>query len=147
MKMADKSMQAASPHHQNRRGRMSEFTFKILEGSFSIHRFEPSTKVPKEVFKSGFFAVCRTDEELSVVCPASLTFAGSKCNTGWAGMKIVGPLDLNEVGVMAGVLRILSVYGISIFAVSTYDTDYIFVKAPNLKRAVSALKNAGYKFM
>jgi len=126
---------------------MPEITLKLLEGLFSIHRFESSTEVPKEVFKSSFFAVCKTDEELSVVCPVSLMLEGSKCNTGWAGIKIVGPLDLGEVGVLAGVSRILSVYGISIFAVSTYDTDYIFVKALNLKRAVSALKNAGYKFM
>ncbi len=126
---------------------MQSLKLEVLDQHFSIHRFEPSTEVPKKVFKSGFFAVCRTDEELSVVCPASLVLVGSKCNTGWAGIKIVGPLDLDEVGVLAGVLRILSVYRISILAVSTYDTDYIFVKALNLKRAVSALKNAGYKFM
>jgi len=118
-----------------------------MEGAFSIHRFQSSTEIPREVLKSSFFAICKTDEELSVVCPEELILTGSKCNSGWAGIKIVGPLDLDEVGVIAGVSRILSVYRISIFAVSTYDTDYIFVKDHNLKRAVSALKNAGYKFM
>ena len=126
---------------------MPTLELKLLEGSFSIHRLHPSAGIPEEVLKSGFFAVCRSDEELSVVCPASLALEGSRCDKGWSGFKITGPLDLSEVGIVAGVSRILSVYRISVFVVSTHDTDYFFVKSSSLNRAVSALKNAGYIFL
>ncbi len=144
---ADNPKTTARLTYETRRCLMAEIALKLLDGLFSIHRFQPSAHIPRDVYKSGFFAACKTGEELSVVCPASLNLRGSLCDAGWAGIKIVGPIDLGEVGVLARISQILSAYRISIFAVSTYDTDYIFVKNLNVKRAVSALKNAGYAFL
>ncbi len=92
----------------------------------------------------GFFFVGKTDEELSLVCR---TEAAPACTLaredGWRGFRIEGQLDFSLIGILSRLSAILAENGIGIFAVSTYNTDYILVKAQDFDRALSALSEAG----
>lgn len=118
----------------------------VIPGELNIHRFDPTDKVPIDTLTGGFFSICRTDEELSVVCADTIPLASAQCEKGWSGIKVLGPLEFGMTGILANLAGLLAQAGISIFAVSTYDTDYILVKTGHLVRAVAALKEGGYSF-
>jgi len=119
---------------------------ELLEGNLTIHRLSPSAEIPVEVFSSEFLNISKTHEELSIVCPSSLELKSEHCDNDWACIKIKGSLDFGLTGVLAKLCGVLAEARISIFAISTYDTDYILVKAAKAKKAVAALETAGYKF-
>ena len=91
-----------------------------------------------------FFSVTRTPAELSVVCDAASVPIGVKAEGPWSALAVRGPMDLNITGVLAGLATPLAVAGISIFAVSTYDTDYLLVRHHDMDRAVRVLRAAGH---
>jgi len=94
-----------------------------------------------------FFFLCRTAEELSLVCPtADVPGETLAREDGWRGFYIAGELDFSLVGILARIADILAREGVSLFAVSTYNTDYILVKEENFGRAKEALRREGYKF-
>ncbi len=123
---------------------MTELRLELLDEQFAIHRFSPSAKIPDEVFDEAFFNIVKTEEELSIVCRNSLTLNSERCDQGWSCIKVSGPLELNTSGILAKLSKVLAEERISIFAISTYDTDYILVKADKATEAVAALKDAGY---
>ena len=86
-----------------------------------------------------------TDEEFSLVCPTDMVPANTTDrDDGWRAFRIVGVLDFSLVGILAGISEILAENKIGLFAVSTYNTDYILTKAENFERALEVLKSAGY---
>jgi hypothetical protein len=91
-----------------------------------------------------FISVTRTREELSIILSDQRPPAKAKCERDWRLLMVKGPLDFTQVGIIAGLSGTLAEAGISIFALSTYDTDYIMVKQADLDRALSALREAGY---
>lgn len=94
---------------------------------------------------AGFFFIGRTDEEISLVCRTSDVPAHTVAREdGWRGFRIEGPLEFSLVGILARLSSVLAENGIGIFAVSTYNTDYILVKSENHDRAMSVLAQAGY---
>ena len=96
-------------------------------------------------FSREFVFLSRTDEELSLVCETSCVPANTLAREdGWRGFRVSGVLDFSLVGILASITGILAAQGISIFAVSTYNTDYIFTKADVFNRAIAALSSAGY---
>jgi hypothetical protein len=119
---------------------------KLLEETFAIHRFNPSHRIPEEVFGETLFGIVKTDEELSILCRDSLDLGSAQCHRGWSCIKVSGPLDLNVVGVLANLSKVLAEARISILAVSTYDTDYILIPSEKSQGAVAALKAAGFRF-
>lgn len=125
---------------------MTNPTLMILDGTYAIHRFAPGTSIPKAVYSSPFFAVTATAEELSIVALDGLLAKSEKSDGGWSAIKVNGPLKLNQVGVMAGLSAALAQASVSLFAISTYDTDYILVKVTALEKAKDALEASGYKF-
>ena len=89
---------------------------------------------------AAFYFLARTDEELSLVCRTEEVPAGCTArDDGWCGFRIEGVLDFSLVGILSGILSVLAENGIGIFAVSTYNTDYILVKAENCDRAAAVL--------
>ena len=88
----------------------------------------------------------RTDEELSIVCDAHLPVSSEKSEAGWVCIKVLGPLDFALTGILAKISSALAEAEISIFAISTYDTDYILIKANVLDVAKKALKKTDYLF-
>lgn len=92
-----------------------------------------------------FFFAGKTDEEISLVCRTECTPENTTAREdGWRGFRVDGILDFSLTGILSGLSGILSENGIGIFAVSTYNTDYILVKAEQFDRAMEALKAAGY---
>jgi hypothetical protein len=122
---------------------MAEIILKmsIMEDSFGICRFDPDISIPEWAFKGDFVSVTKTLEELSVVCPLKLIPDRVMCEKNWRALKVEGPLDFSLTGILASISTILAQSGISIFAVSTYDTDYVFVREKDLNSAVDALSS------
>jgi hypothetical protein len=114
--------------------------------SFAIHRLSPDAPVNFEQLRAAaWYSVTRTDEELSIVAPQDIDLGPGECEAGWSCLRIAGKLDFALVGVIAELTRILADAGVSIFAVSTYDTDYILVKSADLDTAVRALTDGGHE--
>ena len=115
---------------------------KCLEERFSICKLsEPHVEdlMGKMVF------LAKTDEEVSLVCPTERVPEWAMTREdGWRAFRIVGVLDFSLIGILAKLSGVLAAGGIGIFAVSTFNTDYILVKAENLDRALSLLRESGY---
>ena len=93
-----------------------------------------------------FLFIGRTDRELSLVCETAHVPATTvERNDGWLGFRIEGQLDFSLIGILAGISKVLAAASIGIFVVSTFETDYIFVKATDFERAERALVDAGYE--
>ena len=123
---------------------MSSLSLTLLEQSFTIHRLYPQADIPTAALGSPFFAITRTSDELSMVLPESVEIESDKSDVGWACFKVEGPLEFELVGVLAGISSVLAEAGVSIFAVSTFDTDYILVKREQVEAAKEALLSARY---
>lgn len=93
-----------------------------------------------------FFSVTRTHDEVSLVCgeDEAPTGEGVRVETDWRALEVAGPLDFGMVGVMSALTAPLADVDVSVFVVSTYDTDYVLVHAAALERALEALRSAGH---
>ncbi len=123
---------------------MSGLTLTIIPGRFAVCRLDAQEAVPAWALEGAISSVTRTPEELSVVCREAAVPEGVPSETGWACLKVAGPLDFSLTGVMAALAGPLADAAISLFAVSTYDTDYLLVKAATLDDAVAALTRSGH---
>jgi len=95
-----------------------------------------------------FYFIGKTDEELSLVCRTEDTPANTiERDDGWRGFRIQGVLDFSLIGILSKISSLLAENQIGIFAVSTYNTDYILVKKENFARAMNVLSEAGYEIM
>jgi len=101
--------------------------------------------VPECALCGAFFSVTSTGEELSIVCPGAQVPSDVVHENGWACLKLHGPFPFSETGVLASFVRPLSERAIPIFAVSTFDTDYVLVKQECIEKAVQALREAGHE--
>jgi uncharacterized protein len=117
----------------------------LLEGQLSVCRLDGASEVPGWASQGGFFSVTRSSEELSVVCPDGVVPEGVRSNGGWRALKLAGPFEFSEVGVLLSVAAPLAEAGVGIFAVSTFDTDYVLVKEEHLESAVAALRGRGHE--
>lgn len=115
-----------------------------LPGTFAVCRLAPDAAVPAWAAGGPFISVTRTADELSVVCPEPAVPEEVRAERGWRCLRVAGPLAFGLVGVLASLLEPLGRAGVSAFAVSTFDTDYLLVRADDLPRAVDALRAAGH---
>ena len=94
-----------------------------------------------------FYFIGKTDEEISLVCKTENTPDNTAArNDGWKGFRIEGELDFSLIGILSKFSALLADNNIGIFAVSTYNTDYILLRKENFEKAVSVLTQAGYEF-
>lgn len=126
---------------------------RVLAGRYAVCRLEAEEAVPASVLAPhrrdpypGFASVTRTARELSVVCEEDRLPEGTRREGGWRVLEVEGPLDFGLTGILAEIAAPLAQVGVSIFSVSTYDTDYVLVKEENLAKAVEALRAAGHSF-
>ena len=119
-------------------------TLDLVPGSYAICRWAAEAPLPPWVMEGAFFSVTRTPAELSAVCDAGAVPSGVKAEGPWSMLAVRGPLAFDMTGVLAGLATPLAAAGISIFALSTYDTDYMLVRDDDLERAVGALRQAGH---
>jgi uncharacterized protein len=122
-----------------------KLTFIILRETFAICRLDKDAPIPDWAFQGGLFSVTRTKGELSIVCPQINVPKGIICNQGWSCLKVKGPLDLSSTGIISSIASTLERENISLFSISTYDTDYVMVKEKDLEKAIFALTEAGQK--
>ncbi len=115
---------------------------KVLKDCFTVCKLQPEAQLPLE---SDFCFIGKTDEELSLVCPTACTPAATlEREDGWRGFRIDGVLDFSLIGILAELSAVLAAKRIGIFVVSTYNTDYIFVKQAQFEDARNALVQSGY---
>jgi uncharacterized protein len=122
-----------------------KLSLSVLNGSFAICKLDRAAEVPAWALASEFFSVTRTPDELSIVCDSKCTPLGASCEDGWRCLQIHGPLSFNLTGILNSITGPLAEAGVGIFAVSTFETDFVLVKDYNLQRAIDALTRAGHK--
>jgi hypothetical protein len=116
---------------------------RVLPRRLAICRLGPTDIVPS--WAAGeFVSVTRTESELSIVCAEESAPADVTSNRGWRALRVEGVLDFALTGVLASLAQPLAEAAVSIFAVSTFDTDYVLVKEADLMRATEALSAAGH---
>ena len=118
-------------------------TLEVLPGAYAICRLEANAPLPDWATRT-FSSVTRTADELSIVCASGEVPASVRAQRNYRGLMVRGPLDFGLVGIVAGLSAALAAASISIFVVSTHDTDYLFVRDADLERAVAALRGAGH---
>ena len=119
--------------------------FSRVPGSYAICRLGAHSAVPNWAVNGGFFSVTSTADELSIVCPAAQVPVEIAREEDWACLKLEGPFPFSETGVLASFVQPLSERAIPLFAVSTFDTDYLLVKQAWVEKAVEALKDASHE--
>ena len=122
----------------------SKLALSVLEGRFAISHLNPRSSIPDWAFDETFFSITRSPDELSIVCPEDRVPEGVRCDTGWRCLKVQGLLDFSMTGVMASLSMPLADAGISIFPISTFDTDYLLIKEKDFEKAILALAGAGH---
>ncbi len=124
---------------------MKTLTLQILPDEFAIWQLPPNAPLPKPE-NSSLWSVTRTSEELSVVSIAEHAPSGVSKEDGWRCIRVKGPLVFELTGVLASLSAPLAEAGISIFAISSFNTDYLLVKVEQLELACRALQQAGHTF-
>jgi len=119
--------------------------FTLLDGSFAVVKLGPMEETPSWAGGGPFVSVTRTDEELSVVCREGRVPGGARSERGLKCLKVEGPFDFAAVGVVASFASALAIAAVSIFVVSTFDTDYLLVKEADLDKAAAVLREAGHR--
>lgn len=128
---------------------MSEhrLTLSILPETFAVSRLDAGAPVPAWATGGRLSSVTRTRDELSIVSVESRVPEGVASERGWRCLKVEGVLDFSLVGILASLASPLAKAGVSIFTVSTYDTDYVLVKSASLERAASVLEAGGHTIL
>jgi hypothetical protein len=121
------------------------FDLTVLPGFFAMVRLAPKAHLPSWATHGDFFSITRTSDELSIMCRADQVPKGIAAETGWRALKVAGPFTLTEIGVLSALAAPLAEAQVSLFAISTFDTDYLLVSEKQLLAAVAALKGAGHR--
>jgi uncharacterized protein len=121
--------------------------FRRLPDTFAICRLAPDAPIPAAIMDTPFVSITRTGEELSIVCPVTQVPQNTKCELPWTCFRLEGPFPFSLTGVLASVIDPLAQSGIPIFAISTFDTDYVLVKEELAASALKALLAAGHELI
>jgi hypothetical protein len=122
--------------------RAEDRVLRLLSGELAILRLPPDAAIPSWLsFSSApLVSVTHTAQELSIICPVGEVPATVPCEPGWRAFTVEGKLEFSAVGVLAAILNPLAEAGISILSISTFDTDYVLVRAAILEAAMAALR-------
>ena len=121
-------------------------TLEVLPETLALARLSPAEPIPPWALKSSFFSITRTSDELSIVCVQAYIPPEVKVEKEWRAFKVKGPLDFGLTGILASLTSPLAEVGVSIFAVSTFDTDYLLVKDKDFEKAKATLGEFGHQF-
>jgi hypothetical protein len=128
---------------QSRRPRLP---LELLPDTLAICRLDAGAALPRWADQPGaFLTVSRTAEELSITAVQRLVPADAQCERDYRALRVRGPLPLDLIGILAAIADPLAAAGLGIFAISTYDTDYVLVKSRDLPAALEALERAGHR--
>jgi uncharacterized protein len=129
--------------HPNRR----KLKFRRLPGIYAIGRLAADAPVPTWATKGKFTSITRTADELSIVCPAENFPPDAHSPHRWIGLKLEGPFLFSQTGVLLSFIAPLSSNAIPIFAISTYDTDYVLIQEEFADAALKVLEQAGHELV
>ncbi|TQM17475.1 hypothetical protein FB548_0859 [Pseudoxanthomonas sp. 3HH-4] len=124
---------------------MTSLTLALLPGRYAVAQLPAGSALPEWWPNTGMRHAGWTDDELSLVCKEAHVPRDVRCQRDWCMFKLQGPFDFALTGILKAVLDPLAAAGIGIFALSTYDTDYVLVQALRLDEALSALRDAGHR--
>jgi hypothetical protein len=124
---------------------LKQLLLSVLPERFAVCRLGPDEAIPDWVFSTSFWSITRTDEEVSLMLQEEFVPSSWKAEKGWRCLKVLGPLDLSLTGVLASLSTPLAQAGVSIFAISTYDTDYLFVRNTDFDKAQEVLAEHGHR--
>ena len=116
----------------------------FFDESLTLYRFEPGSDLPESIWDRAFCSVTKTQNEISVVVSGVLDIDSEYCSANWTAFFVEGPLPHNMVGVMAELSKCIASVGCSIFAIATFDTDYILIAEDKLDIVKNALEQAGH---
>jgi uncharacterized protein len=119
--------------------------FRLLPGPYAIVRLAPNAPVPAWATNGEFTSITRTTDELSIVCPIKNLPADVHSPPRWICVKLEGPFPFELTGVLLSFIQPLSANGIPIFAISTYDTDYVLIHEGFAGHAIGVLQQAGHE--
>jgi uncharacterized protein len=122
-------------------------TLSLMPGALAICRFATDSSIPAWALSGYLSSITRTADELSIVCPQAQVPVDIPHEGDWRCLKVHGPLDFSMTGVMASLAAPLAEAGISMFAISTFDTDYLLVKQDKLDAAILSLTRAGHSIL
>lgn len=117
----------------------------LLEGAYAVVRLDPEESVPAWARGGTLWSITQTPEELSILCASDRVPAGLRTEGPFRVLKVQGPLDMAMTGVLSSIADPLAEAGVSIFALSTFDTDYVLVRATAVEAALKALRLAGHQ--
>lgn len=123
--------------------RRAALALRTVAGSFAVCRFQAGTALPHWFHPGGFASVSWSADELSIVCDESMVPEDVQCDRQWSCLMLQGPFAFDQTGILLQVLQPLATAEIGIFAVSTFDTDYVLVKQHALEQARQALLQSG----
>jgi hypothetical protein len=118
--------------------------FRRITGSFAVCRLPPQAPLPGWALSGVVTSVTRTEVELSIVCPGENVPEGVQAEKGWICFELGGPFPFSQTGILASFIGPLAERGVSICAISTFDTDYVLVKEEFAGAALEALHEAGH---
>ncbi|MFD2166903.1 ACT domain-containing protein [Thalassotalea euphylliae] len=124
-----------------------QLTLRLLKQTFAIHSLPPESAIPNELFNAPIYFLAKTYDEVSLVLPQDISIASEDVEKDWRALEVVGPLDFSLTGIMSRISSTLANEKISIFAISTFDTDYVLVKENTVEQAINALTNNQYKII
>jgi len=122
-----------------------QLALSLVPDIFAVCRLGAGDAVPAWGSSGTFVSITRTGDELSVVCPQSLVPNDVRCEQGWRCLRVAGTMDFSMIGVVASLVTPLAEAGISVFVVSTFDTDYMLVRETDLEKVLAALRGAGHE--
>ena len=121
-----------------------QLKISLLKDKYGICTLPNDAPIPDWVSNESLASITRTDKELTIVCRQDIIPSELKSDLNWRCFKIDGSFDLNQIGVISSISSPLADAGISIYVISTYDTDYFLVKEDNLEQTISTLSNSGH---
>jgi hypothetical protein len=119
----------------------------VVEGEFGVARLHADDPAPGWAREGSITSVTRTADELSIVCAAETIPADVRAERGWRCIRVVGPLDFSLTGILASIVGPLAAAKVSVFTLSTYETDYVLVRGPRLGAAIECLRAAGHEVL
>ena len=117
---------------------------QVLDHIYAVCRLESKSDIPSWIYSSDFYSISKTNDELSIVCQQNIVPNEIKSEKDWKCLKVLGPLDFSLTGILSSIAAPLALAKISIFAISTFDTDYLLVKQIKLANTIEVLQNHGF---
>jgi uncharacterized protein len=119
-------------------------TLQVVDAELAICRLPCDAPSPPVPASAALYSVTRTADELSIVCPVADAPPDATVEAAWRALRVEGSLDFALTGIMAALAQPLAAAGVPVFAVSTYDTDYVLVRHHDVEAAIDALRRAGH---